>query len=87
MRRKKHLGSVFVIYDTQEEKLWNSNGSKIGWVNSGAAKNAWNLCSTSGYDDNGWPLGKLKFDEQQRYIIVEISETIVKSLVKEKSID
>ncbi len=38
--------SVFVIYDTVDKCLWNS-GAKVGWIKSGAAKNAWNLANGS----------------------------------------
>lgn len=74
---------MYVIYDTDQHKLWNSNGSKIGWCSTAAAKNAWNLCSRTFYDENDRPV-KLKFDQQSRYVIVEISDLLVKSLVEEK---
>ncbi|AFC21187.1 hypothetical protein [Enterobacter phage EC152] len=88
MKSKKHLDSVFVIYDTQEGKLWNSNGTKIGWVTTGAAKNAWNLCSKTVYDpNNGDRPVKVKFDEQTRYVIVQISELLVRYIFEGKSND
>lgn len=82
MKSKKTLDSVFVIYDTEDDQLWNSNGTKIGWVSTGAAKNAWNLCSKTVYDHD-LPV-KFKFDEQKRYVIVELNKGLIKTLVKEK---
>lgn len=75
----KRLDTIFVIYDTEDNELWYS-GTKIGWVSTGAAKNAWNLVNSS------WS-GKEYFDNQTRYVIVPIHELLVKSLVEEKQID
>lgn len=73
---KKQLDSLFVIYDTEDNKLWHS-GTKIAWISTGAAKNAWNLAHYS------WS-HKEYFDNQTRYVIVCINELIVKSLIEEK---
>lgn len=68
----KHVDTVWVIFDTELKRLWNSNGKKIGWISSGAAKNAWNLGS------------KIKFGEQSRYVVVPIHELAVQSMVEER---
>ncbi|AKJ73528.1 hypothetical protein SP40_87 [Salmonella phage 40] len=69
--------SVFVIYDTVDKFLWNS-GAKVGWIKSGAAKNAWNLVNSS------WN-GKKYFDNQTRYVIVELSGEHVGKFLEEKN--
>ena len=70
--------SVFVIYDTVDKRLWCSNGKKIGWVSKGAAKNAWNLVHAS------WNK-KEYFDDQNRYLLVEVSGEHVGKLLEEKN--
>lgn len=80
---KKPTG-VFVIYDTVEKVLWNSNGKKVGWISSGAAKNAWNLCSKVTYDEKDRRV-KVKFDDQDRYVIFELSGGLVGKLLEEKN--
>lgn len=82
MRSKKRLDTVFLIFDTEDGILW-SHGPKAAWISTGAAKNAWNLCSKSYYDDKGDRI-KPKFDDQTRYVIVEIHENFVRNLVEEK---
>lgn len=66
--------SVYVIYDKEDDCLWHHK-AKIGWISSGAAKNAWNLGK------------KIKFDNQDRYVVVCVNELLVKSLIEEKSND
>lgn len=79
--------SVFVIYDTVDKCLWKS-GAKVGWIKSSAAKNAWNLCSKTTYDpNNGDRPIKIKFDEQKRYVVVQISELLVRYIFEGKSND
>lgn len=83
MKSKKELDAVFVIYDTEKNKLWH-RGTKIAWVSEVAAKAAW-LRDSYCYDEN-MQLNKSKFDDQTRYVIVEIHEDFIRNL-KEASID
>lgn len=84
--KSKDKNSVYVVFDTEQMRLWSS-GPKIGWTSSGAAKNAWLLCSKRAYDDSGRPLGKIKFDNQSRYVIIEVSgEKIAKMLEEKKDV-
>lgn len=71
--------SVFVIYDTVDRCLWNHK-AKIGWISSGAAKNAWNLVHAT------WS-GKQYFDDQQRYVVIELSGGHISKLFEENKVD
>ena len=56
------VDSLYAIYDTQTGKFLKF-GSKVAWTSTGAAKNAYG-CHNPSYP------GQLKFDDQNRLIIV-----------------
>ena len=58
---------LFAVYDTQTGQFVKF-GSKIAWVSTGAAKNAFNLHNGKcGYNGDG-----KGFNEQNRYIVVQV---------------
>ena len=80
--KKTRLDAVYVIFDTVEKRLWSSKANtKIGWISTGAAKNAWNL-GRDKWDEEGRRISNT-FDTQTRYIVVCIHELLVQSLVEE----
>ena len=62
--KQEKLTELWVIYDKQE-KCFIKFGNKAAWVSSAAAKNAWN------YHNHSWR-EKVTFNEQTRYIIVNV---------------
>lgn len=79
--KEKRLDKIFVIFDTQEQHLWNSNRTKIGWISEGAAKNAWSMQQRRNIFSDDYE--KILFDEQSRYVIVTITEEKILKLMKE----
>ncbi len=79
--KEKKIDKLFVIFDTEEQRLWNSNGTKIGWVSEGAAKNAWSMQQRRNRFSDDYE--KILFDEQSRYVIVTITEEKILKLMKE----
>lgn len=85
MAKKTRLDAVYVIFDTVNMALWSSSANtKIGWVSSGAAKNAWNLGKNK-YDEEGNRIA-YTFDHQTRYVIVRVSESDVQKIMEAKNV-
>lgn len=62
--------SIYAILDTQTNQFVSYN-SKCAWSKAGNAKNAFAMHSGSRYAPHG---ARPYFDEQDRYVIVELSE-------------
>jgi len=62
------MNKIFAILDS-ETNTFISYNSKCAWSKAGNAKNAF---SQHAPYDKGW--NRLKFDEQTRFVIVELTE-------------